>query len=74
MKPIGFRIDDIRANATMAASCTEVIDELWQKLEIARHGISAVVGEAVMAGLPLNRMERMLDVGWKAAVESAVDD
>jgi hypothetical protein len=49
-----------------------VIDELERKLESARHGIAAVVGEAIMAGLPLSRMDRMLEVGWQAAVESDV--
>jgi hypothetical protein len=52
----------------------EIIDELVSKLYTARAGVGRVVGEAVMAKMPPDRMGRMLEVGWQAAVESDIYD
>jgi hypothetical protein len=51
----------------------DVIDELLRRLAIARKGTADVCGEAVMAGLPIERMGRMLDIGWEAVVTSQTE-
>ena len=70
---IGERIQILKTGPHDPA-CMEIINELLDKLYTARAGLGRVVGEAVMAKMPLDRMGRMLEVGWQAAVESDIYD